>query len=106
MDDGWTGFIVLLLGDPHLLEGRERSQDGATDPDRVFPLWWSNDLDLHGWWCKRCDFFLHAISNTWVHCGATRQDCVGIQVLTNIHVAFHDGIVTRLVDSCTFHSQE
>ena len=27
VDDGWAGFIVFLLGDPHLLEGGERSQD-------------------------------------------------------------------------------
>ena len=38
----WTVWLVLvvlawtpvvLLGDPHLLEGREGGQDGATDPD-------------------------------------------------------------------------
>ena len=50
VDDGWAGFIVLLFGDPHLLEGGEGSQDGTTDPDGVFTLWWGNDLDLHGAW--------------------------------------------------------
>jgi len=33
MDDGWAGLVVFLLADPHLLEGGERGQDGATDPD-------------------------------------------------------------------------
>ena len=33
VDDGGTRLIVLLLGDPHLLEGGEGSQDGASDPD-------------------------------------------------------------------------
>jgi hypothetical protein len=28
MHDGGTGFVVLALGDPHLLEGRQGSQDG------------------------------------------------------------------------------
>lgn len=46
--DGWSTLIVLLLGDPHLLKGRQRSQDGATDPDRVLALRRGNDLDLHG----------------------------------------------------------
>ncbi len=32
VDDGRARLIVLLLGDPHLLEGGERGQDGATDP--------------------------------------------------------------------------
>merc|ERR1719397_1149934 len=46
VDDGWAALIILLLGDPHLLEGGEGSKDGSSDPDRVLPLWWSNDLDL------------------------------------------------------------
>ena len=46
--DGWSTLIILLLGDPHLLEGGERSQDGAADPDRVLALRRGNDLDLHG----------------------------------------------------------
>ena len=48
MDDGWSGFVIFLLADPHLLEGGQRGEDGTTDPDGVFSLWWSNDLDLHG----------------------------------------------------------
>jgi hypothetical protein len=34
VDDGWARLVVFGLGDPHGLEGRERSQDGATDPER------------------------------------------------------------------------
>jgi len=52
VDNGWARFVVFLLGDPHLLEGGERSQDGSSDPDGVFPLWWCDDLDLHGGWGK------------------------------------------------------
>merc|ERR1712180_2320 len=47
VDNAWSGLIVLLLGDPHLLESRERSQDGATNPYGVFPLWRSNNLNFH-----------------------------------------------------------
>ena len=43
-----AGLVVLLLGDPHLLEGGEGGQDGSSDPDGVLPLWGSDDLDLHG----------------------------------------------------------
>ena len=48
MDDGGTGLVVLLLADPHLLEGGEGGQDGAADPDRVLPLWGSDDLEGRG----------------------------------------------------------
>ena len=44
VDDGGAGLIVLLLADPHLLEGGQGGQDGASDPDRVFTLRWGNDL--------------------------------------------------------------
>ena len=44
VDNAGACLVVLLLGDPHLLEGGQGSQDGATDPDGVFPLWGSNDL--------------------------------------------------------------
>ena len=71
MNDGWAALIVLLLGDPHLLEGGEGGQDGAANPDRVLPLRGSNDLDLDGGWSKSSDLLLHSVSNTWVHGGAT-----------------------------------
>lgn len=46
--NGWSTLVILLLGDPHLLEGRQRSQNRTTDPYGVFTLGWSNNLDLHG----------------------------------------------------------
>ena len=45
MDDGGAGLVVLLLADPHLLEGGQGGQDGASDPDGVLPLGGSNDLE-------------------------------------------------------------
>ena len=64
VDNGGSRLVVLLLGDPHLLEGGEGGQDGATDPDGVFPLGRSDDLDLHGGWGQGGDLFLHSVSNT------------------------------------------
>merc|ERR1712102_87977 len=106
VDDGWAALIVFLFGDPHLLEGGEGRQDGASDPDRVFPLRGSNDLDLNGGWSKSGDLLLHTISNTRVHGGATRHDGVGVQVLPDVNIALHDGVVGGLVDTTGFHSEE
>ena len=106
MDDRGAGLVVLLLRDPHLLEGRERGQDGASDPDRVFALWWGNDLDFHGRGRQGSDLLLHAVGDAWVHGGATGQDGVGVQVLTDIDVTLHDGVVSGLVDTGGFHTQE
>ena len=106
MDNGWAALIVLLLGDPHLLEGGEGGQDGSTDPDRVLPLWWSNDLDLDGGWSQGSDFLLHSVGNTWVHGGATRHDSVGVQVLPDVNITLHDGVVGGLVDAAGLHAKE
>merc|ERR1711946_83566 len=106
VDNARAGFIVFLLGDPHLLEGGQRGQDGSTDPDGVFTLRGSDDLDLNGGWGQGGDFLLHTIGNTGVHGGSTGEDGVGVQVLTDINVALHDRVVDGLVDTARFHTQE
>ncbi len=72
--NGWSTLIILLLGDPHLLEGGQRSQDGTTNPDGVLALRRSNDLDLHGRWGESSDFLLHSIGNTGIHGTTTRLE--------------------------------
>merc|ERR1711939_948313 len=99
VDDGWAALIVLLLGDPHLLEGGQGGEDGATDPYGVLPLGRSNDLDLDGGGSEGSDLLLHPVGDTWVHGGATGHDGVGVQVLTDVHVALHDGVEGGLVDA-------
>merc|ERR1712099_212075 len=106
VDNGWAALVVFLLGDPHLLEGGEGRQDGSSDPDGVFPLRGSNNLDLNGGWSKGGDFLLHTISNTGVHGGASGHDGVGIEILPDVNIALHDGVVGGLVDTAGFHSEE
>merc|ERR1719158_1059063 len=101
-----AALVVLLLGDPHLLEGGEGSQDGSSDPDGVLPLRGSNDLDLDGGGSQGSDLLLHTASNTRVHGGASRHDGVGVQVLPDVNIALHDGVVGGLVDAAGLHSQE
>jgi hypothetical protein len=72
VNDAGTALVVLLLGDPHLLEGRQGSENGTTDPDGVLALGRSNDLDLHGRRSKSSDLLLHTVGETRVHGGTTR----------------------------------
>merc|ERR1711970_1307289 len=106
VDDGWSCLVVLLLGDPHSLEGRQRSQDGATNPDRVLSLGWRDDLDLHGGRGEGGDLLLHTVSNTGVHGGTAGEDVVGVEVLSDINIALHDRVVGSLVDTGRFHTNE
>jgi len=68
---GGSGFIVLLLADPHQLGGGQGGQDGASDPGRVLALRWGNDLDFHCAGCQGWDLLPHPVSNARVHCGTT-----------------------------------
>ena len=104
--NGWARLVVLLLGDPHLLEGGEGGQDGSSDPDGVLPLGGSDDLDLHGGGSQGSDLLLHPVGNTGVHGGATRENSVGVEILPDVHVALHDGVVGGLVDTAGLHTQE
>merc|ERR1719362_1767228 len=106
VDDGGAALVVLLLRDPHLLEGGEGGQDGSSDPDGVLSLGRSDDLDFDGGGSEGGDLLLHTVSNTGVHGGASRHDGVGVQVLSDVNIAFHDRVVSGLVDSASLHSQE
>merc|ERR1719363_50599 len=106
VDDGGAALVVLLLGDPHLLEGGEGSKDGSSDPDGVLPLRRSNDLDLNGGGSKGSDLLLHPVSDTRVHGGAAGHDSVGIQVLPDVDIALHDGVVGGLMDTARLHAKE
>ena len=105
MHNGGTNLIILLLADPQLLEGGHGAQDGATDPGTVLALRRSNDLDLHGGWGQGRDLLLHPLSKAREHGAASRQDNVGIQVLPDVHITLHDGVVSGLVDTCGLHTK-
>merc|ERR550525_1172421 len=106
VDNAWAGLVILLLGDPHLLEGGEGSQDGSSDPDGVLPLGRSDDLDLHGRGSQGGDLLLHPVGDTRVHGGSPREDSVGVQVLPDVHVALHDGVVGGLMEAARLHAEE
>jgi len=106
VDNGGAALVVLLLGDPHLLEGGEGGQDGATDPYGVLSLGGSDNLDLDGGGSQGSDLLLHTVSDTGVHGGASRQNGVGVQILTDIDVTLHDAVVGGLVDSTGLHTKE
>jgi len=99
VDDRRSRLIILGLGDPHLLESREGSQDGTTDPDRVLSFRGCDDLDLHGRRSKGSQLLGHTLSNTGVHGGTTRHHNIGIQVTTDINVALHDSLEGAVVDT-------
>mmetsp|Transcript_13713 Transcript_13713/g.28060 ORF Transcript_13713/g.28060 Transcript_13713/m.28060 type:complete len:392 (+) Transcript_13713:62-1237(+) len=99
VDDRGAGLVVLGLGDPHLLEGGKRREDGSADPHGVLPLGGGHDLDLHGGRSKGVELLGHALSDAGVHGGAAGEDDVGVQVLADVDIALHDGLEGAVVDA-------
>merc|ERR1712154_57932 len=103
---GWARLIVLTLGDPHLLEGAQRGQDGSTNPHRVLALRWCHNLDLHGGWRQSGQFLGHPLTNACKHCGTSGKHNVGIQILPDVYIALHDGLEGSVMDTRCFLADE
>lgn len=106
VDNRRSRLVVLLLGDPHLLEGGEGSKNGTTNPDRELSLGRSNDLDLHGRRSKSSNLLLHTLGNTGVHGGTTRHDNVTVKILTDINITLHDRVVSGLINTSSLKTQD
>jgi hypothetical protein len=65
MDDRGAILVVLLLVDPHCLEGGQRGKDGTTEPHGVFTLGWGKDLDFIGGGCQLVELLPHALAHAF-----------------------------------------
>merc|ERR1712150_277000 len=52
------------------------------------------------------DLLLHPVGDSWEHGGSSGEDGVGVQILPDVNIALHDGVVAGLVDSGRLHSDE
>ena len=89
MDSGSTELFINCLCHALAVKCGVRGDDGSSNPGQMFSIWRSDDLDLDvfrqsrflGKLCTVCDessdLLLHALEDTWVHGGPTRQDDVG-----------------------------
>ena len=99
--DGRAALVILALGDPHLLEGAQGGQDGASDPHAVLTLRRCHHLDLHGGGGQRSQLLGHTLADALEHGGATGQHHVGVEVLSDVHIALHDGLEGGVVDAAS-----
>ena len=93
VDNGRSRLVVLFLGDPHLLEGGERGQDGSSDPDGVRRT-------------KCSHLLVQSLTNSVEHGSFSRKNDVSVQFLSDIDIALYDRFVGELVNSLLFQSNE
>ncbi len=87
MDDLGSCLVILLLVDPHSLEGGERCEDGATEPHGVLALGGSQDLGLVGRRCQLVNLLPQTLAHALKERRASRKDDVLEEVLPHIVVA-------------------
>ncbi|KAL0911663.1 hypothetical protein M5K25_019818 [Dendrobium thyrsiflorum] len=105
-DSSYSALEIHICQRMNLLECTEGGKDRSSNPDTVFPLWRSDHLDLHAARSKCCYLFAHAIGNAGEHGGASTKNNVSIQILSDIHITFHNGVVCCLMNSSSFHSNQ
>ena len=106
VDNGRAGLVVLLLRDPHLLEGAQRSEDGAADPDRVLALRRRHHADADAGRREGGDLLLDSVREARKHGGAAGEDDVGEEVAAHVDVAPHDGVEGGLMDAARLEAEE
>jgi hypothetical protein len=104
VDDGGSGFFVLLLGDPEGLESGEGRENRSSDPDQELSFLRGNDLDLHGGGGQSGDFLAESFWDAGEHGGSSGHDDVAIKIFSDVNIAFKDGPVDQFVESSHFLS--
>ena len=102
MHDWGTGFLILLLADPHSLEGRQGAKNGATNPDEELPFSRSYNLDFHGGGGQSSHLFIQTLRDARVHSSATAHHNVAVEVFSDVDVALKNGVVCDFVEPWNF----
>eukprot|EP00032_Breviata_anathema_P001919 JZ554464.1.p1 GENE.JZ554464.1~~JZ554464.1.p1 ORF type:complete len:173 (-),score=62.42 JZ554464.1:5-523(-) len=55
---------------------------------------------------RKNQLLLHAVSDAREHRSATRQNDVGVEILADINIALHDGVVGSLSNTNSLHADE
>ena len=103
-------FFLFARGeaplDTHLLESGEGGEDGASDPDTVLALRRCDHLDAHAAGRQGGDLLAHSVGDAGEHAGPAAEDNVAVELLTDVHVALHDGVVGGLVHARHLHAHQ
>ena len=93
-----------MLRYPHVFESGERCQDGTADPDRIFSLGSGDDSDFHVRTRQSGYLLFHSVSEARETGCATREDYIGVEILTDVNVTLSDAVECQLVNAAGFHT--
>jgi len=92
VDDLSSVLFVLVLGDPLRLEGGQGGEGGSSSPDAVVSILGGDDLDHVLLGAHGVELFLKSVGKTFVEGGTSREDHVGVEVLSDVDITLLDGL--------------
>ena len=78
VNNPWSAFVVLLLRDPHVLEGRQAGEDGPSNPDAVLAFRGGDHSHSHAVRREVGELFAHAVGDAGIHGSPTGEDDVAV----------------------------
>ena len=78
MDNPRSAFVVLLLRNPHVLEGRQAGENGTSNPDAVLAFRRRDDSHSHTVRREVGELFAHAVGDAGIHGRPTGEDDVAV----------------------------
>ena len=99
MYDAGANLVVLIFGDPHRLEGRQRRQNGPTDPHEVFAFGRRHDPSHHVGWSPGVDLLGETGLDSGEQGAAPRQNNIVIEDLVHALVTFEYAVDNEPVDT-------
>ena len=95
MDNPRSALVVLLLRNPHVLEGRQAGKDRPSNPDTVLAFRRGDDSDFYAARREISEFFGHAVGDARVHGRSTREDDVAVPKGMRLRIPPIEGKVRR-----------
>ena len=88
------------------MERRQTGQNTSSDPHRILSFWRCNNLNFHGGRSEGGHLLLYSVGYTWKHGATTGEHRVGIEILPDVDVTPHYGVVRCLVYTGGFHPDQ
>ena len=74
MNNPWSVLVVLLLRNPHFLEGRQTGEDKSSNPGTVVAFGYGNGSHYHGVGRKKGELFGYAVGKAREPGCSTNED--------------------------------
>ncbi len=98
--------LTRSLGDPHLLRCARRRHLGAAHKNRVIAIRRCIDLDFPNRRGQCFQLLGQALNDALDHGRAARQNDVGVQILADVNITFHNCLEGGIMDATRFLADE